>query len=104
MSEFIADADTTTIETEVGKVDVVVNVCLEFFFRATVEEDIEHARLGDLFTLVVDHLERLDGGIVGLDSLTDKIIVALAFPSVGGPEGIPMDIGILVLRILRSSL
>ena len=90
MSEFITDADTTTIEAEVGKVDVVVNVCLELFFGATGEEDIEHARLGDFLTLVVDHLEGLDGGIVGLDALTHKIIVGLAFLAVGGAEGIPM--------------
>ena len=61
------------------------------------EEDIEHAGLDDFLTLVVDHLEGLDGGIVGLDALTHKIIVGLAFLTVGGAEGIPMDFGILVL-------
>ena len=98
--EIIADTDTAAVETEVGKVDVVVNMGPELGFRAAGEEDIEHTRLGDLLALVVDHLECLDGGIVGLDTLADKIIVGLAFLSVGGAEGIPMGMGTLLLSIL----
>ena len=88
--EITADADTPAVETEVGKVDVVVNVGLELVFCAMGEEDVEHTRLGDLLALVVDHLECLDGGVVGLDTLADQIVVGLAFLSVGGAEGIPM--------------
>ena len=80
----------TIVKTEVGEVGVVVDEFLYFLLGAACEQNIGESGFCDCLPLAFCLFDGLDGGVVCLYFIFNKVFVGFVFSAVSAAQCVPM--------------